>query len=355
MTSVVSYAAESHALLAAVGAHILKRSEPTIGPIDWAAFTQLAQQNKLFLQAVAGLGRSAPTAVTEAAERYRALTLRLNGANLVSTRAIVAALSAAGIEPVVIKGPLAQRQLYGDYFARPSSDVDLLVARREFRAAGLVLAAAGYRRAAPCASPWWRVFLGEEHYLSAVREGVSADLHHRVQQPGCPGPTQPDIFMRETATCTLGNQRVRALAPAAALLLACMSLVKGIVHREPAGAYASDVAAHISLGAPQTLPAASELAKSAGLFNTLQAGLRAADVLFGVHAAGANPAALAVATDEELIALILAPQTARRRPRRTQILWALSDNANDFTRELTWKVSADALRAPLAALALRQD
>jgi hypothetical protein len=336
---------------AAAGAHILKREAPAPGTIDWPAFTALAQENKLFLHAVAGLGAAAPAQVTAAAARYRALTLQTNGANLAGVRKITSALTAAGVAAIVIKGPLAQNALYSDYFARPSSDIDLLVAPGDFRAARAVLADAGYRRAAPCASPWWRVFLGEEHFLAPAPGGVSIDLHHRVQQPGCPAPRRAAIFRNASETIALGAQPIRVLAPSAALLLACMSLVKGMVHREPSGAYAADIAAYIANAG--ALPEAFALARATGLRRTLQAGLRAAHSLFGVAAPGAG--AFAIGAEDDLAALILAPARAPHPPRRTQILWALADDPAAFAREFVWKVSAEAARAPLAALARRWD
>jgi hypothetical protein len=344
-------AAAARALCAAVGAHILGREAPALGVADWAAFTALAQENKLFLHAVAGLGEAAPAPVAAAAARYRALTLQMNGANLAGVRAIMAALGQAGVGATVIKGPLAQNALYGDYFARPSSDIDLLVAPGDFRAARAVLASAGYRRAAPCASPWWRVFLGEEHFLAPAPGGVSIDLHHKVQQPGAPAPKRADLLRGASETIALGAQPIRILAPPAALLLACMSLVKGMVHREPSGAYAADIAAHIARGG--ALPDAFALARAMRLRRTLQAGLRAAESLFGVAAPGAG--SFAVGAAEDLAALILAPAHAPRRPRRTQILWALADDPAAFAREFAWKVSAEAARAPLAALTRHED
>ena len=68
---------------------------------------------------------------------------------------MVSALKTNGVESVVLKGPCAQMLVHGDFFAKPSSDVDLLVSRRDFGKAGRIVADSGFAVAEECWSPWW--------------------------------------------------------------------------------------------------------------------------------------------------------------------------------------------------------
>jgi len=57
---------------------------------------------------------------------------------------LVGVLTAAGIDVIVLKGPVTRQRLYGPGEARLVSDVDLLVPPRSFRRAGRVLADDGF-------------------------------------------------------------------------------------------------------------------------------------------------------------------------------------------------------------------
>lgn len=89
----------------------------------------------------------------------------------------VAAMGAAGIDPVLLKGATIARWLYGDT-ARPYGDVDLLVDPERRQEAADVLARLGYRpvpfEVSPHAHPWVR-----------ERDAAHIDLHHALFGPRC--------------------------------------------------------------------------------------------------------------------------------------------------------------------------
>lgn len=124
------------------------------------------------------------------------------------TAAVVRALRAVGIDPILLKGPSFQQWLYAD---RPSDraygDTDLLVGPSQVRAAEEVLAALGYTsvRQLPGASvpaqPW-------------TRPDHEVDLHHTIWGWG-----DADLVWRvlqeHTAEMVVGNVRTRVLDDAA--------------------------------------------------------------------------------------------------------------------------------------------
>lgn len=60
-----------------------------------------------------------------------------------------AALSAEGVEPVLLQGAALAAAVYGDDRLRPVGDLDLLLARADIDNAGRILEASGWRRTAP--------------------------------------------------------------------------------------------------------------------------------------------------------------------------------------------------------------
>lgn len=311
--------------------------------IDWDDFLRIAQENRLLLMTARTLqesGAATPQRVGDVIRRYRALTFRLNGANLVQFRSVMAALQAAGIEAVGYKGPATLAALYGDGFVRPSTDIDLLVRKRDFRRAGAALERLGYRTPKGADTIWWRRFLGEQHYFSP--HGPSIDLHHLVQQPGCPSPRSLEGFFRSRAEAIPGGTGGAILSPLYSCLVACLSLAKAVANREPAGAYACDIAVYIAGCSGEERQQLVETARKERLYRTLCFGLRTASVLFGVGKNTRHVArVLKFLSDDDLVRLVLDPVgTGRPRFWRTRVLMSLCDGPGAFGRELCWMMTA---------------
>ncbi len=242
---------EDRVLLRAVRASILGEADeprPEVSPADadWDRLLEVATRNKLAVLLLRGLNRRIPGAPQRFLATLRDqqdATVRLNTRHLVTLRHLVPILETNRVETIVIKGPCAQMLLHGDFFAKPSSDVDLLVSRRDFDRASAVIANSGFAVAEECFSLWWKVFLGEQHFLTGDRSRTAVDLHHRTQQPGCPAPWEPELFLLQRVAVAVGASKVPTLSRSHATLLSCMSLAKALVHREPAGGHACDIAA----------------------------------------------------------------------------------------------------------------
>jgi hypothetical protein len=315
--------------------------------LNWDTFVEVARRSRLLLPAAEAL--DTPAEVRARIERYRARTMAVNGANLSAVRMLTPRLAEAGVAAAIIKGPLAQHSMHGSYFLRPSTDVDILVDAGEFDAARDLIAAQGYELARACATPWWRLALGEQHLLPKDGGRVQVDLHHRVQQPGAPSPSLPRRLLAHTRSAQAGATSVEVLSPAHTTLLSAMSFVKAVSQRECAVAHAYDMAATVLGCTRDHLDETAEEARVLGLTNTMHAALRGATVLFGVRAHQlALGRALAFLRDEDLVRCALGGGT--RPPQRTRLLWSLCDDPVQFGREFAWNLASSALLSLPAGL-----
>jgi Uncharacterised nucleotidyltransferase len=316
--------------------------------IDWQQLGAVATQNKLGTILLRGLERGA----VRVPQNFRALlaeqrdaTVRLNTKNLLTMRHLVPLLEARGISTVAFKGPCAQMLVYGDFFAKPSLDVDLLVRRADFDTVSGVIADNGFALAQESASVWWRVFLGEQAFLSRDRAQAAVDLHYRLQQPGCPAPRECELFLAQSVTVAIGSTQVRTPSRTNATLLSCMSLAKALVHREPAGGYACDIAAGLAGYAQGDMEELVERAERQGLHNTLALGLRAAGLLFDVRETTGTEGIFADIANANLIKMILRPWAAEIEwPRRSAMLRELCDTRGTYLKEMGWKLASEICR-----------
>ena len=183
-------------------------TEAAPGPhADWPLVLEVALRERCaslaWLRSGEVVRRQAPS---EVVARWRGHVLRDHGyreRQFTALDASLRALRAVAIEPVVLKGaPLADR-LYGDPFARPTGDLDLLVAPGERQRAREALASAGWTHAGGEA-PWEEIFThgdGESRVHLELHESlVDNELAH------LPWP-QP-----QTAVISLGGVTMRAAA-----------------------------------------------------------------------------------------------------------------------------------------------
>ncbi|TPG16506.1 hypothetical protein EAH87_14910 [Sphingomonas koreensis] len=321
--------------------------------IDSNVLLRLLRTNRLWTVAAAARGAAATSlaSVAESMAYGRQMATLLNTRALTTLRQIVPLLLADGLKPIVLKGPLRQQQLFSTPFFRASTDLDLLVPRREFARATMVLRNRGFALGAGCDSFWWRTFLGEAHLLAGNTSLCEIDLHHRVQQPGSPGPRDIAEFTSASDEQAIGSITVPVLSASSAWLLSCISFVKAVIHREPAGAYAMEVAA-AALAANSDAVAAFECdAIRQGLHSTALFAIGAAEVLFdlklGVFATARRPA---VVHHHAIAELLLDPGSdGVDHLRRSRLLWQLCDG-NSFVkpgvyaRELGWAGSSEMCR-----------
>lgn len=213
---------------------------------DPGHFAALAGSNRLWSACARGfaVSRTAPpAALAEAIRAGRGRAMIGNARVIATARHVLPRLREQSIQAVTMKGPLSYRLLHGDFLFRRSNDLDLLVPRAQFRAARAALENLGFLSDPASAGPWWTSSLGEIHLFPGDPGHSVIDLHHRVQQPGCPAPRDVALFLADPAIVDVAGVPLPGISRLNALLLACLTLAKGLVHRAPSGMHAYDVAA----------------------------------------------------------------------------------------------------------------
>ncbi len=349
-------AVELQIVAAAVGPSL---GVTSFDPVNWnnvsAASLDLVQaivfENRLathVLKTSKLTGTVLPPTLKKALDAYQQLCFQRNSCLLQTARLVARALAKQGIQAAFFKGALSQHVIYGDYFVKHATDLDLYVTFSDFKPARTILEQHGFKLADECKSTWWWFFLGEQHLLPPDSSYLAVDLHHRTQQPGCPGPREKDFFLKRATTQLVGSIPCYSLELKENILLAALSLVKAMVHRESSGKYAADLAKAFGRISKADAEDVIRIAKEQGLMQTLCLATRAVEVVFGAKfpLQLAEPAKTKrLFSDEVLARMVLRASDADLEwPHRTQMLIALCDTALDFPREVIWKFTSELWR-----------
>ncbi len=294
-------------------------------------------------------GVELPVALRQSLNSYQQICFQRNSCLLQTARTLAGALAEQGIQAAFFKGSLSQQLIYRDYFVKHSTDLDLYVTYSDFKRARAILETRGFLLAEECRSSWWWFFLGEQHLLPPEPAHLAVDLHHRTQQPGCPGPRERDFFLKRATAHLIGSVPCNTLELKENVLLTALSLVKAMVHRESSGKYAVDLAKTFSSITQADAKDILRIAKEQGLMQTLCLAARAVEVVFGVK----FPLELSkfaktqrLISDQALAEMVLqATNPHLEWPHRTQMLMALCDTWLDFPREMLWKFISELWRS----------
>lgn len=303
-------------------------------------------------------GTSLPSAFKQRVEAYQQQCFHSNSISLRTARWVAGQLAGHGIQAAFFKGALSQHVIYGEYFIKHSTDIDLYVSFKDFKRTREILAGLGFKLADECQSSWWWLFLGEQHLFPPDAAHLAVDLHHRTQQPGCPGPRETDFFLKRATAHSIGSVTCYTLDLRENILLAAVSLTKAMVHRESSGKYVADLAKAFTKISPSEAADIVQIAKEQGLLQTLSLAVRAAHVVFGakfpVHLPD-RAKSEALISDEALAHMVLqAADPALRWPQRTRMLMLLCDTPMDFPREVIWKFSSEFWRMVTYSFIQRQ-
>jgi len=231
MSIVAHHALSPEALLLVRAASGPGADDPAASGIDGARLLALAERHRmipLLHRHLRGSGLPEPFAAgmraRHAAEVHRAL--RLAG----EARRLLDALSAAGIEALVYKGPALAVRAYGDLSLRSFTDLDLLVRPADIPRSTQILADAGYAPAlemTPAQERWFRRVDGD--YPLLHREtGTLVELHARVSSLRFAMPIDTDALIRRSQAVPVGGGEARTLGDDDLLLVL---LVHGAKHR----------------------------------------------------------------------------------------------------------------------------
>jgi hypothetical protein len=127
-----------------------------------------------------------------------------------------------------------------------------------------------------------------------------------------------------------------------------MSVVKGLVNREAAGAHVIDLARRLHAADEAQLEQFEQAARDQGLVQSSAVARRAVMVMTGVDIGPTKPWFI---SDELLLAMLLTPDDPDFRfPQRRRMLWHLVDDETplarlrNFAREFAWMAAAEISR-----------
>lgn len=305
-------------------------------------------------RAYALAGTPPPPLLATALMAARARAAVSNGRVLSLARVAFPILDAARIPAIAFKGPFQHRQIHGDPFFCRSGDLDLLVARADFTAALAAFEAAGFARREGT-TPWWTSALGEVHLVHP--QGGVIDLHHRLQQPGCPPPRDLPQFLREAGREAIAGVDIAFPSLAHTVLICALNLSKEFAHRKLSARYAYDLAAGLARLAEAgeqdafvRLAVHQRLTGTVGFAAALTERIFACDLPLGEGLTGR--ALPHWATRAAVLAMAFDPDSAATPwPRRRAVLWALCSSgaggggrAAEFAREQARMIASEALR-----------
>ena len=139
------------------------------------------------------------------------------------------AMTDAGVRFLSVKGPALATQTTGDFTARGSGDIDILVAPSSVAAARDALVSHGWRpreRQPDNPGSWgWRHMLAAYYEMTLEGPRGTVDLHWRLDHTHAALPDFDALWGRRTPV-TVGGQAVTTLAPRDAFVHACHHAAK---------------------------------------------------------------------------------------------------------------------------------
>lgn len=197
---------------------------------------------------------------------HRLQTARSLGLDYVAAE-VCAALGAAQIQVVLLKGPALATWLYDDGTVRPYGDVDLLVAPDDHPRAERVLSALGFVRILPGRSAREEV----AYARGWTRGGTHVDLHRALWGVGIEPARAWPMLLAGTESLAVGGGNVTVLGPPArALHVALHAAQHGPHHPKPA----QDLARALARLPFETWQLAAALAGRLGAAEAMAVGLR---------------------------------------------------------------------------------
>jgi len=253
--------------------------------IDWSAFVQFAALQGLGPVVYRRLRTCCPDRIpVKEMERLRVLHFANSARTLFHTRvlgAILYRMESCGVRAIPFKGPVLAAQIYGDANLRVSNDIDILVRRRDARAATEALAPLGFRPECGLGGAQGAALLCFycELGLSRPDDGTLVEIQWALV-PWHYGFKWdfPDAFDR-ASTVKADGAVFPALPPEELLLALC---IHGTKHRWERLLWVCDVAWLVSSEKDLDWDRALSIASAAGGLGALFLGLRLARDFFRV-------------------------------------------------------------------------
>jgi hypothetical protein len=194
----------------------------------WERVVQLAVRHRVFPRVWNAASSYFPPAQAETLRLLARQNARAALLNLARTIEVARLLRDHSIEPIVLKGPLLSYQLYGQYAARVSGDIDLLVAPAELLPAAEALAEAGYQHHTPITAGALARHLKSQHDIAFAHpvEQTLVELHVDIAQPHYGYRVDLDRWREERQCVQVGGAELAVLSREHAYLLAGLHAAK---------------------------------------------------------------------------------------------------------------------------------
>ena len=201
-----------------------------ISPAAWAAFIEAARWHRmgpLLHVRLAPVAAALPTTLTDALQaEYRQHAL-WGVALATAAGQVLSTLTAADIEPAVLKGMAMGEVLYHNLALRPTTDLDLLVPHADVSKVKAALLALGFEDQGLAAEeqPHLRGEVALHASLLAGELRFGVDVHWRLaQHPAVMFHLAAEDWLPRSVPATIAGVPVRVLCPADALLHAAIHL-----------------------------------------------------------------------------------------------------------------------------------
>ena len=201
--------------------------------MDWARVVHLARLHRVFPRVWSRHGMLFPDRHA-VAMRALAAENSLNALrNLARTAEVVRLLRQAGIQSIILKGPLLAHDLYGDVALRVAGDIDVLVRDRDLLTAAQTLAASGYRSGTLLTTHNVARERKRSHELGMAHpdDDTLVELHAAIAQPHYGYDIDFEEWWRDRRPRDLGNETVWSPSLPHAYLFTALHAAKHRWHR----------------------------------------------------------------------------------------------------------------------------
>jgi hypothetical protein len=249
-------------------------------PINWASLIAFAEDHCVLGIVAARIASFDENVIPQEQREYlhtwrRAQTLFTMNLTAEMLR-LFGRFVAAGIEAVVIKGPVLSARCYGDPGLRQYGDLDLIVQGKDILRTTELMLSCGYKASVPVAAIQAKKIPGEYNFRQPATK-LLIEFHTEGTFRYHPRPLPVEKLFARQARVKIDSHEVPALSPEDELILIC---IHGAKHFWEQLSYVADVAASLSrqeLDWKRVMAAAEEVRAQ----RMLRVGLRLAADLLG--------------------------------------------------------------------------
>jgi Uncharacterised nucleotidyltransferase len=221
-------------------------AELLIAPVDWPALIAFAEDHSVLGLTAARLvnygENSVPPKNRESLRSWRRahalFTMNLTAEMI----RLFDSFGAAGIEALVIKGPVLSARCYGDPGLRQYGDLDLIVRDKDILRSSELMIAQGYKPSVPLTAIQAKKIPGEYVFRQSTTK-LLVELHTERTFRYHPRPLPVEELFKRQTRVTIDAHEIPALSPEDELVLIC---IHGAKHFWEQLSYIADVAAFVS-------------------------------------------------------------------------------------------------------------